>query len=123
MTMIPLTYQDEGKRRLNFIWLLALVKKWALPFGFMAMGAWAMSIHDQAARIPYQKKATAAFERVERVAGKDPVATVRCLHRKADVAEDVAQTAKHDDFIGAPSADLNKIPDCPALLQEGRSAH
>ena len=78
-----------------------------------AAGGWLVSIRVQEQNQPYLLKATHQFEQVQKVAGPNPVATIKCERRRGDVAEHVAEKAKSDVFIGAPSADLNTIPDCP----------
>lgn len=88
-----------------------------LGFGaFMfAAGGWWRSIDVQEASLPYKDRSTAQLEVLKQKAGPDPAKTINCLTRKAKVAEHVAEKAKNDQFVGAPSADLNSIPDCPAL--------
>lgn len=90
----------------NFYWIVAVL------FAFAA-GGWMVSIRVEEQNLPYLQSATNRFERVQRIAGPNPEATVRCLNRKADVAEDVAEIAKWDERMGAPSADLSSIPECP----------
>jgi len=78
-----------------------------------AAGGWLVSIRVEEQNQPYLLKATHQFEQVQKVAGPNPVATIKCERRRGDVAETVAAKAKADVLIGAPSADLNSIPDCP----------
>lgn len=91
----------------NFYWVMAVL------FAF-AVGGWVTSIRVQEQNLPYLQSATNRYERVQRIAGPNPEATVNCLHRKAEAAEDAAEAAKKDELMGAPSVDLEKIPDCPS---------
>ncbi len=79
-----------------------------------AAGGWWRSIDVQEESLPYKERSTSQLESLQQKAGADPAKTIRCLTRKADVAEHVAEKAKADVYIGAPSADLHSIPDCPA---------
>ncbi len=111
--MTPVLYRTEGILHINWIMICRKVKLLGLIGAAAATGSWVTSIRLDEQSLPYLQQATNKFERVQVVAGPNPEATVKCLNRKADAAEKVAIAAKYDEAVGAPSADLNKIPDCP----------
>lgn len=92
----------------NFYWIMALL------FAFAA-GGWLTSIRVQEQNLPYLKRSTNRFEQVQRVAGPNPEAAIKCERRRGDVAESVATDAIISALTaGATDApDLNRIPDCP----------
>lgn len=109
-----------GRSWLRIDWVLvqSFLKKWGpVAFAF-ALGGWVASARDDASQIPYLKRSTSHFEAVQAVAGPNPVATVKCLHKKADKAEDVATHAVESSILDAPAPNLGSIPECPPVPGE-----
>lgn len=112
-----------GRSWLKIDWLTVqrLARRYGVVAFAFAAGGWVASIRDDASQIPYQKRSTNNLEQVQAVAGPNPVATVKCLHRKADKAEDVAAEAVVSSVTDAPAPNLGTIPVCPPVPGEDRS--
>ena len=111
-----MTISSVEKPRFHIDWhcVQKLVKQGgALAFAF-AMGGRLVSIRAEEGQLAYRAAATQKFERVQAVAGPNPVAQVKCLTKKADKAEQVAEDAVAvSSFQAVPEAALGAIPDCP----------
>lgn len=80
-----------------------------------AIGGWVTAIRDQSADLPYKDRQTIRQEQLQKVAGPNPLATVKCLTRKSAVATKVAKqavkAATADDDTPVPN--VGQIPNCP----------
>lgn len=115
--------------RFRIDWLcVQRVFYYALAFmAVFAAGGWLTSIRVQESTLPYKNRATAHYEDVQRVAGPNPVATIKCLRHRGDVGEAVAdQAVAVSNFSAVPDQLLEAIPDCPAAPKPaapGAKAH
>jgi len=98
----------------DWVTLLYALKK-AGPFVVVfGIGGWTNSIINHAADLPYLKRATHELQQVQKVAGPDPVSTVKCLRKSTQVAKETAGQAVialTNEAVAAPS--LDRIPNCP----------
>lgn len=105
---------EPGKRLVDWSKLnrrLPIIASHVIAF---AVGGWAVSIRAQEAELPYKDRATHKLERLQAVAGPNPLATINCERRRGTVAEVVAVQAVRLSSYQAVSGDLlDKIPDCP----------
>lgn len=96
---------------LDWVNVLRRVKQVGAYAIVFALGGWVARINDGAADIPYKTSATAHYEQVEKVAGPNPVAKIKCLTVKSAIATSVAKQA-----VSAATAD-NNAPPVPNLAQ------
>lgn len=79
-----------------------------------AAGGWLVSIRVQEASKPYQDRQAMAYEQVQKVAGPNPVASIKCERKRADTAVRVAdQAVEVSNFAAVPDKLLQAIPACP----------
>jgi hypothetical protein len=88
-----------------------LAGAFALTF---AAGGWVASIRSQEASLPYLQRAAIQQERLQEIAGPNPIAAIKCERRKSAAAEVVAdQAVAISNFTAVPKQLLAAIPDCP----------
>ncbi len=116
-----------AKRGIHVNWIK--VQKWfqitTFAGFFFAAGGWFKSIDVKEQSLPYRDRATHQLENLQRKVGsKDPGKIINCLHRKADVAEAVAEQAiRVSNFSAMPEKALGAIPDCPHPKEDVAHAH
>ncbi len=111
------------QRGIHIDWIA--VRKWfqIITFGLFcaAAGGWFKSIDVKEASLPYRDRATNQLEHIQAKAGKDPVALIQCLHRRADLAEEHTEDAlAMDRLTPSQRKELLSLPSCshpPSLMK------
>lgn len=97
---------------LDWVKICHAAKRVGLAAFFFALGGWVVSIRDQAARLPYREKATAAYENLAKVSGGDPGKLVDCAKKARKTAAVANQAIVSNYNPAVPVPHLAEVQDC-----------